>query len=54
MFIFTSLWKKGVEPYNFPFSIFMTIYCNITIINSFFIFIQIIIIRFKLFSALDK
>ena len=34
----------------------MTIYLNITIISSFFIFIQIIIIiiRFNLFLALDK
>ena len=35
--------KSGVEPYNFPFSIFMTI-CLIITISTFFIHIQIIII----------
>ena len=31
--------KNGVEPYNFPIPIFMTIHFNITIISSFFILI---------------
>ena len=44
MFILRSFQKDGVEPYSFPFSIFRTIYFNITIIWSFLILIQIIII----------
>ena len=34
-----------VEPFDFPFSIFMTIYFNIRVISSYFILIQIIIIN---------
>ena len=59
MFILTSLQKEDLNHIIFPFSIFMPIHFNITIISSFFIFIEIviiiiiiIIIRFNLFGLL--
>ena len=44
MFILNSLQKVAGRTIEFPFSLFMTIYFNITINSIFFNFIQIIII----------